>query len=74
MIFLNPRVVKLPNADLLTRKGLLILKEHSIVDLEATALRVTVNDLILSLGDKTLVNLRSLNVSRCSFMELDNTR
>lgn len=68
------RKVKLQNANLLTRQGLRVLKGHCITELEATGLRVPVNDLILCLGDWTLQNLRSLNVSRCSFLELDSTK
>lgn len=66
--------VKLQNANLLTRLGLRVLKGHFITELEATGLRVPVNDLILCLGDWTLQNLRSLNVSKCSFLELDTTK
>lgn len=68
------RQVRLQNAKLLTRQGLKVLKGHCINELEATGLRVPVNDLILSLGDQTLQNLKSLNVSRCSFLELDSTK
>ncbi|KAK6621766.1 hypothetical protein RUM44_001573 [Polyplax serrata] len=68
------RHVHLQNANLLTRKGLRILKGHCINSLEATGLKVTVNDLIMCLGDWTLQNLKSLNVARCSFLELDSTK
>ncbi|EEB12106.1 conserved hypothetical protein [Pediculus humanus corporis] len=67
------KYVILQNANFLTRKGLRILKGHSISSLKATGLKVTVNDLILCLGDRTLQNLKCLNVSGCSFLELDST-
>ncbi|KAL0277796.1 UNVERIFIED_CONTAM: hypothetical protein PYX00_004958 [Menopon gallinae] len=68
------RKVRLQKAKSLTRKGLRVLRGHCISELEATGLNVTVSDLILSLGDWSLQNLRSLNVSRCSFLELDSTK
>lgn len=68
------RKVRLQKAKSLTRKGLRVLRGHNISELEATGLNVTVNDLILSLGDWSLQNLKSLNVSRCSFLELDSTK
>ena len=53
----------------LIRKGLRALRNHHIVDLEASGLNVTVGDLISSLNDWTLQNLRSLNVSGSSFVD-----
>ena len=61
--------VALHNACNLTRKGLRALRNHHIVDLEASGLNVTVGDLISSLNDWTLQNLRSLNVSGSSFVD-----
>ncbi|CAG2054174.1 unnamed protein product, partial [Timema podura] len=63
------RHVILRNASALTTKGLRMLRGHKISDLEATGLKVTVNDLIGCLGEWTLQNLRSLNVARSTFMD-----
>ncbi|XP_066996742.1 protein zyg-11 homolog B isoform X2 [Anabrus simplex] len=63
------RHVCLQNAGALTTKGLRILKGHKICNLEATDLKVTVNDLIGCLGEWTLQNLRTLNVARSTFMD-----
>ena len=49
----------------LTKKGLRMLRQHKIIELEAVGLKqVTVNDLIGCLGEWTLTNLRTLNVMR----------
>ncbi|XP_069693619.1 protein zyg-11 homolog B-like isoform X2 [Periplaneta americana] len=63
------RHVQLRNARTLTTRGLRVLKGHKISDLEATGMKVTVNDLIGCLGEWTLQNLRSLNVARSTFMD-----
>ncbi|PSN40433.1 Protein zyg-11 B [Blattella germanica] len=63
------RHVQLRNARALTTRGLRVLKGHKILDLEATGMKVTVNDLIGCLGEWTLQNLRSLNVARSTFMD-----
>ncbi|GLH07966.1 Protein zer-1 homolog [Gryllus bimaculatus] len=63
------RHVCLRNAGKLTTKGLRVLKGHKICTLEATGLKVTVNDLIGCLGEWTLQNLRTLNVARSTFMD-----
>ena len=53
----------------LTSKGLRVLRTHKIIELEAIGLKdVTVNDLIGCLGEWTLSNLRTLNVSNSTFM------
>jgi Zyg-11 family protein len=54
---------------MLTTRGLRVLKGHKISNLEATGMKVTVNDLIGCLGEWTLQNLRSLNVARSTFMD-----
>ncbi|KAL7289258.1 hypothetical protein TKK_0017195 [Trichogramma kaykai] len=61
--------VKLKDASNLTAKGLKVLKQHKVIDLEVNELKITVNDLIACLGDWTLQNLRSLSVARGSFMD-----
>ncbi|XP_058805483.1 protein zyg-11 homolog B isoform X1 [Phymastichus coffea] len=63
------RHVKLKNASNLTVKGLTVLKQHKVIDLEVNRLKITVNDLIACLGDWSLQNLRSLSVARGSFMD-----
>ncbi|PNF20924.1 zyg-11-like protein B [Cryptotermes secundus] len=63
------RHVQLRNARMLTTRGLRVLKGHKISNLEATGMKVTVNDLIGCLGEWTLQNLRSLNVARSTFMD-----
>ena len=64
----NLKHVKIKNAQL-TTKGLRTLKQHRISDLEITGLRsVTINDVIGCLGEWTLTNLRSLNVSNSTFL------
>lgn len=67
----NTRLEKavLHHATNLSRKGLKALKHHHIVDLEATELKVTVSDLISSLSEWTIENLRSLSVSECTFLD-----
>ena len=63
------RHVQLRNARDLTTRGLRVLKGHKISDLEATGMKITVNDLIGCLGEWTLQNLRSLNVTGSTFMD-----
>ncbi|XP_014203818.1 protein zyg-11 homolog B [Copidosoma floridanum] len=63
------RHVKLKDASNLTAKGLKVLKQHKIVDLEVNGLKITVNDLITCLGEWSLQNLRSLSLARGSFMD-----
>ncbi|XP_008201802.1 protein zyg-11 homolog B isoform X1 [Nasonia vitripennis] len=63
------RHVKLKDASNLTAKGLIVLKQHKVIDLEVNGLKITVNDLISCLGDWSLQNLRSLSVARGSFMD-----
>jgi Zyg-11 family protein len=63
------RDVQIRNARMLTTRGLRVLKGHKISSLEATGMKVTVNDLIGCLGEWTLQNLRSLNVARSTFMD-----
>lgn len=64
----NLKRVSIHNAQLST-KGLRTLKAHRISELEVTGLRsVTVNDAIGCLGEWTLCNLRSLNVSNSTFL------
>lgn len=65
---MNLRQVCIRDAQLST-KGLRTLKQHKISDLEITGLKsVTINDVIGCLGEWTLTNLRSLNVSNSTFM------
>ncbi|XP_065349750.1 protein zyg-11 homolog [Cloeon dipterum] len=53
-----------------TAKGLRMLKSHKLTDLEITGLtQATVNDLLGCVGEWTLQNLRSLNVSRGTFLD-----
>lgn len=62
--------VVLQNSSNLTRKGLRrTLQQHHIIDLEATQLMVTISDLINCLSEWTLKNLRSLDVSCCTFVD-----
>lgn len=62
------RKVCIKDAPVSTR-GLRILKSHKISELEVIGLKnVTVNDLIGCLGEWTLSNLRSLNVSNSTFI------
>ena len=62
------RNVRMRKAAKLTTKGLRMLKGHKIRSLEAIGLTVSVNDLIGCLGEWTLQNLRSLNVTKSTFM------
>lgn len=60
--------VRLRNVKL-TSKGLRVLKGHKLTELEVIRLRdLTVNDLIGCLGEWTLSNLRTLNVTNCLFL------
>ena len=60
--------VKIKDVQLTTR-GLRTLKGHRLTELEVTGLQeITVNDLIGCLGEWTLANLRTLNVTNCLFM------
>ena len=53
----------------LTTKGLRMLKGHKLTELEAIGLQeITVNELIGCLGEWSLANLRTLNVTNCLFM------
>ncbi|XP_064606209.1 protein zyg-11 homolog B-like [Liolophura sinensis] len=62
------RKVCIKDAPVSTR-GLRVLKSHKISELEVIGLKnVTVNDLIGCLGEWTLSNLRSLNVSNSTFI------
>jgi Zyg-11 family protein len=63
------RHVKLKDASTLTTKGLKVLKQHKVIDLEVNGLRITVNDLISCLGEWSLENLRSLSIARGSFVD-----
>lgn len=57
------------NDSQVSAKGLRILKAHRISELEISGLKtVTVNDVIGCLGEWTLCNLRSLNVSNSTFL------
>ncbi|KAK3611985.1 hypothetical protein CHS0354_011644 [Potamilus streckersoni] len=65
---MNLKRVFIKDAQLST-KGLRILKTHKISELEITGLKsVTVNDVIGCLGEWTLSNLRTLNVSNSTFV------
>ncbi|KAK0177397.1 hypothetical protein PV328_001455 [Microctonus aethiopoides] len=63
------RHVRLKDASSLSAKGLKILKQHQIVGLEVSGLKITINDLIGCLGEWSLQNLRSLNVAKGSFID-----
>ncbi|XP_043479584.1 protein zyg-11 homolog B-like [Leptopilina heterotoma] len=63
------RHVKLKNASNLSVKGLKILREHKVIDLEVKGLKIAINDLITCLGTWSLQNLRSLSVAKGSFMD-----
>ena len=53
----------------ITTKGLRILKGHRISELEITGLKILpVNDIFSCLGEWTLSNLRTLNVSNSTFL------
>ncbi|XP_069126204.1 protein zyg-11 homolog B-like [Argopecten irradians] len=65
----NLKRVCIHDAQQLTTRGLRTLKTHRISELEITGLKsVTVNDAIGCLGEWTLCNLRSLNVSNSTFL------
>ena len=62
--------VILENSKHLSLKGLKTLQYHSIVNLEASHLTITVGDLVNSLNEWTLTNsLKSLNVNNCTFLD-----
>lgn len=63
------RHVKLKNASNLSVKGLKMLREHKVIDLEVKGLKISINDLIACLGTWSLQNLRSLSVAKGSFMD-----
>ena len=61
--------VRLSDASKLTTRGLRILRDHNISDLEARGLaRATITDLIASLGDWTVANVRTFNVAESTFL------
>ncbi len=63
----SPRV---RNASQLTSAGLRSLRGHKIAELLVEGLsRATVTDLVGCLGDWTVKNLRSLSISRCTFVD-----
>jgi len=60
--------VKIPDASLLTKKGLRVLRGHKIRHLEVIGLtKATINELIGCLGEYTLNNVSFLSVSRSYF-------
>ncbi|XP_015119052.1 protein zyg-11 homolog B isoform X1 [Diachasma alloeum] len=63
------RYVRLKDASNLSTKGLKVLKQHKVVDLEVKGLKITINDLISCLGEWSLQNLRSLSVAKGSFID-----
>ncbi|XP_046464898.1 protein zyg-11 homolog B isoform X1 [Neodiprion pinetum] len=63
------RHVRLKDASSLSIKGLKVLSQHKVVDLEIDGLKINVNDLIGCLGEWSLQNLRSLSVAKGSFMD-----
>ncbi|XP_043289937.1 protein zyg-11 homolog B-like isoform X2 [Venturia canescens] len=66
--------VRLKDASNLSMKGLQVLKQHKVVDLEVNGLKITINDLIACLGEWSLRNLRSLNVANGSFTDCSRLR
>lgn len=55
----------------ISTRGLRILRGHKLTDLEVTGLvRATVNDLVGCLGEWSLQHLRTLSVSRCTFLDM----
>ena len=61
--------MRLTDASKLTTTGLRILRDHHISDLEARGLaRATITDLIGSLGDWTVANVRTFNVAESTFL------
>ena len=72
-LFANQNLVSIRKACLrgatLSSRGLRALSGHQLVELDAAGVRnVNVNDIIGALGEWTRRNLRSLNVSNCTFM------
>lgn len=63
------RHVRLRDASSLSAKGLKVLKQHKVIDLEVNGLKITINDLIGCLGEWSLENLRSLSVAKGSFID-----
>lgn len=64
------RTVALLHARRLTPAGLRSLRGHKIAELSADGLApATVTDLVGCLGDWTVRNLRSLDVTRCTFVD-----
>lgn len=60
--------VKIPDASLLSKRGLRVLRSHNIDQLQVTGLtKATINELIGCLGEYSLNNLNLLNVSRSTF-------
>ncbi|KAL3887228.1 hypothetical protein ACJMK2_027175 [Sinanodonta woodiana] len=71
--FMNLKRVYIKDAQL-SAAGLRILKTQQIVQLEVSGLgNVTVNDVIGSLGQWTLNNLKTLHVSNLKFINTPNT-
>ena len=55
---------------LLTTRGLKALSCHQLLELDASGVRrVNVNDIIGALGEWTRRNIKSLNVSECTFLD-----
>ncbi|KAL3887230.1 hypothetical protein ACJMK2_027177 [Sinanodonta woodiana] len=70
--FMNLKRVYIKDAQL-SAAGLMILKTQQIVQLEVSGLgNVTVNDVIGSLGQWTLNNLKTLHVSNLKFINIPN--
>jgi len=74
MTLFDPRVTSLKRVHMkdvqLTNRGLRMLKSHRITELKVTNLQTcTVNGLIGSLGEWTLLNLRALHVANCTFLD-----
>lgn len=63
------RHVKLKDASNLTVKGLNVLKQHKVVDLEVNDMKIAPDELIACLGEWSLQNLRTLNVARGRFLD-----
>lgn len=73
-LFGDPCVMCLRRANiksaLLTSRGLKALTCHQLLELDASGVRrVNVNDIIGALGEWTRRNIRSLNVSECTFLD-----
>ena len=76
LTYFNPRLsrVRITDASKLTTRGLRVLRDHNISDLEARGLaRATITDLIGSLGDWTVANVRTFNVSESTFLVREST-